>query len=301
MKKFILLICLILQFNIYPQYDIGGVAPLQTGNYWIYGNYYGEKSTARVLDSMVVLDSNSYNVISGRVYWQDGSSNIGFGYHRLDSTSKFYIEYKPDLYKNNEGKHYKKDAQKFDTWTNEVTINPGIFYYKILDTGTTTWNRNITKIKTIEITDSILFYQLQLWSDDFGLIQVMDSEGASKFLVACVINGKVYGDTTFTDVKEITGNIPRRFSLSQNFPNPFNPMTKINFDLIETDLVTLKVYDILGNEVEVLVNEWKEAGSYTAQFTTSSAYGGKQLASGMYFYTLTAGNFTDTKKFILLK
>lgn len=87
------------------------------------------------------------------------------------------------------------------------------------------------------------------------------------------------------------------FSLSQNTPNPFNPTTTINYQIPTNNLVTLKVYDVLGNEVSTLVNEWQDAGSYNAQFTTS----GKQLASGMYFYTLTAGKFTDTKKFILLK
>ncbi|MDP3682793.1 MAG: T9SS type A sorting domain-containing protein, partial [Ignavibacteria bacterium] len=83
----------------------------------------------------------------------------------------------------------------------------------------------------------------------------------------------------------------------QNYPNPFNPSTTISYQIPSSSFVTLKVYDVLGNEVAVLVNEWQEAGSYNAQFTTSN----KQLASGMYFYTLTADKFTDTKKFILLK
>jgi len=87
------------------------------------------------------------------------------------------------------------------------------------------------------------------------------------------------------------------YGLSQNYPNPFNPSTEISYQIPAKGFVTLKVYDILGNEVSTLVNEWQEQGSYSAQFTTS----GKQLASGMYFYTLTAGKFTDTKKFILLK
>jgi len=87
------------------------------------------------------------------------------------------------------------------------------------------------------------------------------------------------------------------FSLNQNYPNPFNPSTLISYQLAANNFVTLKVFNVLGNEVAVLVNEWKEAGSYNAQFTTS----GKQFASGMYFYTLTAGKFTETKKFILMK
>ncbi|PIP76906.1 MAG: hypothetical protein COW85_11720, partial [Ignavibacteria bacterium CG22_combo_CG10-13_8_21_14_all_37_15] len=106
---------------------------------------------------------------------------------------------------------------------------------------------------------------------------------------------------TVTDIKDIPNNLPESFLLQQNYPNPFNPSTTISYQIPSNNFVTLKVYDVLGNEVSTLVNEWKEAGSYNAQFTTSSAVGGKQLASGMYFYTLTAGKFTDTKKFILLK
>ncbi|MDP3682645.1 MAG: T9SS type A sorting domain-containing protein, partial [Ignavibacteria bacterium] len=99
-----------------------------------------------------------------------------------------------------------------------------------------------------------------------------------------------------------------QFVLDQNYPNPFNPSTKITYQIPISSFVTLKVYDVLGNEVAVLVNEWQEAGNYSTLFTTSSAYSGKQLASGMsskggyasgvYFYTLSAGKFTDTKKFI---
>jgi len=102
---------------------------------------------------------------------------------------------------------------------------------------------------------------------------------------------------TVSDIKDVPNNLPESFLLQQNYPNPFNPSTTINYQIPTSNLVTLTVYDVLGNEVAVLVNEWKEAGSYNKQFTTS----GKQLASGMYFYTLTAGKFTDTKKFILMK
>lgn len=103
-------------------------------------------------------------------------------------------------------------------------------------------------------------------------------------------------DTGMVDVeKEVIA--PLDYKLMQNYPNPFNPSTTISYQIPSSSFVTLRVYDVLGNEVAVLVNEWQEQGSYNAQFTTS----GKQLASGMYFYTLKAGKFTDTKKFILLK
>ena len=89
------------------------------------------------------------------------------------------------------------------------------------------------------------------------------------------------------------------YALEQNYPNPFNPGTIINFSISNTEIVTLKVYDILGNEITTLVNEEKPAGSYEVEFSTSG--GGSNLASGIYIYRLTSGSFTASKKLILLK
>jgi len=96
------------------------------------------------------------------------------------------------------------------------------------------------------------------------------------------------------------------FSLSQNYPNPFNPITTIRFSIPEPQLVALKVYDPLGNEVATLVNEYKPAGSYEIEFNTSTIK--HRPSSGIYFYQLKvypanggAGNFVETKKMILLK
>jgi len=104
------------------------------------------------------------------------------------------------------------------------------------------------------------------------------------------------GTETYSDVIEVDyAAIPRVFSLSQNYPNPFNPMTTIEFGLPKEVKVSLKVYDALGSEVETIVNEKMEPGYYKYQWNASS------LASGVYFYRLTAGNFVSTKKLLLLK
>lgn len=94
-----------------------------------------------------------------------------------------------------------------------------------------------------------------------------------------------------------TGNngTPVSFKLGQNYPNPFNPVTKISYALPKQGLVTLRVYDILGKEVATLVNESKTAGEYTVEFNASS------LASGVYFYKLESGSFSDIKKLTLIK
>jgi hypothetical protein len=92
-----------------------------------------------------------------------------------------------------------------------------------------------------------------------------------------------------------SNEIPKVFSLSQNYPNPFNPTTSIKFDIPKQGIVKLSVYDVLGNEVATLENGSMQAGTYIVDFNTTN------LSSGVYFYKLTSGNFTDTKKMLLIK
>ncbi len=101
-------------------------------------------------------------------------------------------------------------------------------------------------------------------------------------------------------VNVITENsVPEDFILYQNYPNPFNPLTIIGFRIADFGFVSLKVYDILGNEVAVLVNEMKSPGIYNVKFSLES--GIRNPASGIYLYQLKAGSFVDTKKMILLR
>ncbi len=102
-------------------------------------------------------------------------------------------------------------------------------------------------------------------------------------------------DTIRVDVEEISTGMPGVFKLDQNYPNPFNPSTNISFTVPGSGLVTLKVYDVLGREVATLVHEQLKAGTYKVQFTAGN------LASGVYFYRLTAGGLHATRKLMLLR
>jgi len=98
-----------------------------------------------------------------------------------------------------------------------------------------------------------------------------------------------------TGVSNNTNGVPVEYKLSQNYPNPFNPVTKISFDIPKQGLVTLKIYDVLGREVRTLVNEVKNAGSYTVDFNAAD------LSSGVYFYKLEVNGFSDVKRMMLIK
>lgn len=100
---------------------------------------------------------------------------------------------------------------------------------------------------------------------------------------------------SITNIPETGTNIPSSYLLEQNYPNPFNPSTMINFAIPKSGLVSLKVYDVLGLEVKSLVNEIKNAGSYSVEFDASN------LSSGMYFYLLEVNGYADTKNMMLVK
>ena len=127
------------------------------------------------------------------------------------------------------------------------------------------------------------------------------------------VTGYSYGSGTGSDyatikysqsngIRQISSIIPEQFSLSQNYPNPFNPVTKINYELPAsrhggrvTNYAKLVVYDVTGKEVVTLVNEKQSPGTYQVEFDAGS------LTSGVYFYRLTAGDFSDTKRMLLVK
>jgi hypothetical protein len=114
---------------------------------------------------------------------------------------------------------------------------------------------------------------------------------------ALVAKGTLFGfDTSpLLAIGVAHGALPTEYSLSQNYPNPFNPSTTIRYGLPQKSTVTLTVYNTVGQQVHILVNGTQDAGYHEAQFDAS------ELASGLYFYRITAGNFVQTKKLLLVR
>jgi subtilisin-like proprotein convertase family protein len=104
-----------------------------------------------------------------------------------------------------------------------------------------------------------------------------------------------YYDLATIGIQQVSNEVPKQYSLGQNYPNPFNPTTNIKFSIPKSGNVTLKVYDILGKQVAELVNEYKTAGSYIADFNAA------HLSSGVYFYRLETEGLIETKKMLLVK
>ena len=129
----------------------------------------------------------------------------------------------------------------------------------------------------------MILFQTTIWT---YCREVIKSAGAT--LLRCMLLNS-------PTIIEDNLSTPTLANLYQNYPNPFNPTTRINYEIPERSFITLKVYDVLGNEVAALVNEDRSIGNYTIEFDATT------LPSGIYFYRLQAGSFVETKKMILMK
>jgi hypothetical protein len=121
-------------------------------------------------------------------------------------------------------------------------------------------------------------------NEDFG----------SSFGKPYMIRPLIYKNQLATGVNSFTSFV-KEYRLYQNYPNPFNPTTRISFQLAQSSNVTLKIYDIIGNEVALLINDYRPSGDYSIDFN------GSPLSSGIYFYELKADYFRSVKKMILMK
>ncbi len=146
------------------------------------------------------------------------------------------------------------------------------------------------------------------WPYDFNRMRmdsVLDwldcSYNAGLNLKTAASDGKIVGSnmwnfgSVLTSVSNNGSGIPDKFALNQNYPNPFNPSTSFTYEISKAGVVSVKIYDLLGREVTTLVNEFKQAGSYSATWNAAN------FGSGVYFCKMQSGSFSETRKMILMK
>jgi len=190
---------------------------------------------------------------------------------------------------------------KFDgkNWTAYNSSNSGISFNGILsisiDKKCNVW---------VGMTNGLGKFDGQTWTvfnhsnsglDADWIESVIVDKDGNKWMATNKGVSVLKGEGVLVDVKTDKITHPEIFSLEQNYPNPFNPSTKISFSIPEGRFVKLTVYDMLGKETAVLANEYRSVGMHTVQFDGSS------LPSGIYIYTLQAGQFRDSRKLLLLK
>ena len=158
---------------------------------------------------------------------------------------------------------------------------------EILNSGNS-WNANQTYTKNISVVLD------PSWIPANSKIIAFVNKAESNFSLS-MIEQAIEEDVTTVGISGNSNDVPGSFLLFQNYPNPFNPSTVIRYSLSENRFVELKVYDLIGKEVASLVSEKQNAGNYEVKFNANT------LSSGIYIYALTAGNFSDKKKMLLLK
>lgn len=163
------------------------------------------------------------------------------------------------------------------------------------------------KIHTLDGVDTVSINQKSYTDSWASLGRYNFDKGSSGYVRlgdASSIKGEavIFDAMKWTYVSSVTGiasekndTSPINYQLSQNYPNPFNPTTVIKYSVLNSQFVTIKVFDIIGRMVALLVNEQKSKGTYSVNFNATN------LAAGIYFYQLRAGNFVQTKKMILIK
>lgn len=268
----------------YAQY-----APLELGNVWVYEHYDGSKGRVEIIDSTVIIDSIRYYG-----YAFAYQSNVsGFVRVREDS---FYVSKEDSSLPepNNELIYYKKNAELGDTWL--INYSWGLGIYTITDSFPAVVFDTLVTGKLLNENFGLVEWDY-VWTEEFGKLAMLNWLGEVQYyLRGCVINGTVYGDTTFITVSvEDEFESPSLFYLGQNFPNPFNSSTTINFRLPEENNAVLELYNVLGQKIKVLLNGFISAGKHTFQLNAEG------LSSGTYYYVLRTPGFTEIKKMLLIR
>lgn len=193
------------------------------------------------------------------------------------------------------GQSWESYQNKSFSWGSDIEFipeNPSKVWYS--RGGSLFFSSDTGKTWTNELTlDYISFNDLVFTNEKNGwLLANLPGTGHWSRIFRTTNGG--YGGIVSVE-SENSEVVPKKFSLEQNFPNPFNPTTNISYSVSEFGLVNIKVYDILGKEVATLVNEEKPAGRYVVEFDASD------LSSGMYIYTLRANGYSNSKKMLLMK
>jgi len=180
-------------------------------------------------------------------------------------------------------------------------------YFTLSGNGGATWKHPM-KINPETPVKDWRYPSISLWNDNTSTMYYANINVLSGNMPGSYVNGSGNGESaepyvfvrlaiplSSVSVNQVSNEVPSNFSLSQNYPNPFNPTTNIKFAVSKAGLVSLKVYDLSGKEITTLVNENMSVGTYEYKFNASN------LSSGIYFYTLSANGFTETKKMMLIK
>jgi hypothetical protein len=288
-------------------YEIGAAFPvlsdLNPGGWeYVSGNIIADSINA--YNHRVHPKLNEYN---GRIKGQFNNSLAGdilaFSYAPGGESNGHFMVMSAQPYRLNldSMKHYYPNVN--DTVIQNFSETYNVFAVPVYDCSGRNAHFNDSRLLTSGIGHGTLWILTQPGTDiPMGLIFKEPSDTTTSIHTQMLSGEHTWAITVGRYNRTISGSgnnginsIPQNYSLGQNFPNPFNPATTIHYTLEANSQVKISIFDVLGREAAVPVNEFKQAGSYELSFNASG------LSSGIYYYRINAGSFTDTKKMILIK
>jgi hypothetical protein len=256
-------------------------------------SFYGNSSSTPVTFIDGTVQDRTYNQYAGRL---DARLAIDSPYEIILSGTKNEGSFKIKADVTQTAEVSQSDLSIFFVVTedvdyqgnNGVSPQPNVMRKIVPASSGEPYSSSINETKNIEKT-------IQLngeWiPEKIKVVVFIQSSGTKEIFQSETIE---YNSLSVTSIKN-ENKLPKSFSLAQNFPNPFNPSTVIEYSIPKEEFVSIKVYNILGKEITTLVNEKKSAGNYEIRFDAGS------LPNGVYLYKLIAGNFVETRKMILIK
>ncbi|MBZ0203526.1 MAG: T9SS type A sorting domain-containing protein [Ignavibacteria bacterium] len=267
--------------------------PLQIGNTWVYTfteHPSGYSHTLRwTITGTSILNNHEYYSLD-----EYGAYGAFTSYIRFDSAAGSLKKYSnsPCSWLLNEVNMDSLSSRLGDSSTYNCDIR-----YKCNDTSNINYFNLVFKRKGF-YANYDYGYRTRTFAKNVGLVTTFTAGMTGTYstvLNGCLVNGVLYGDTSLVGIHLINAKIPSEFSLAQNYPNPFNPNTHIGFRIADFGFVRVTVFDVLGKEVQTLVNQELSLGTYDVDFN------GTNLPSGVYYYVLEAGSFSETKRMVLIK
>jgi len=310
--KSILLLSLVLIATCFAQQDsVGDVFPLAIGNKWNYdfwttytvshsGTHDAGSVEYTIIGSISLIDSTRWQFLQRRDYTHTVyiHGQVGSSYSIQDSNSLEIIEFNYGNHELYTPVYDPLSAFPFQKLLGDTSSR--FFRYIVVDTN----GNSVLSLSFPNVHDPYLSYSCGFaLSKDTGIIQsgcYQNLDHEIGFMMTSYNLTYFYGNQSQTNVLSSSNILPTKMILFQNYPNPFNPTTKIRYTIpsVGTSVmkfVQLKVYDVLGNVVATLVDEYKPAGSYELTWNAGN------LSSDIYFYRIQAGNFIETKKMLLLR
>lgn len=280
-----------------------------------YGNSSGNYNIQFLpiaIQRMKLAGAFYFTIPGPKMIWEFGELGYDYSINWPCMTEDCRLDPKPprwDYFDDGNRRNLYKVWQALIKLRNHDTFNSSDFtynlngYLKRLSLNHTSMNANIIgNFNVIQMAITPQFQNTGWWYDYFTGDSMLVTNTQTpiqlepgEFHIYTTVKLPTPEEGILLYVENVEGELPLKYELSQNYPNPFNPTTIIRYSIINPDLVKIKIYDILGREVNTLVNEFKHVGNYEVQFDASG------LASGIYLYRIESGSFIETKKMILLK